>query len=96
MMTGKRARMFEEALQNEAFVEAARLHVESIQGPILLVSFLQDEVWPSTLMGNQLMKRLKDNHFPFQYEHVAFDTSHCNWSIEPCWRKILTFLKTSS
>ena len=95
MITGNRTRMFENALQNARAVEAAGIRVETIHGPILLVSFTRDQVWPSTLMSNQLMKRLKDAGFHFRYEHAAFDTTHSNWSIEPCWTNILGFLAST-
>jgi hypothetical protein len=77
-------------------VEVAGIRAETIQGPILLVSFTRDQVWPSTLMSNQLMQRLRNASFRFRYEHAAFDTTHSNWSIEPCWTKIMAFLKTST
>ena len=95
MITGERTRMFEKALRNRRAVEAAGIPVERIQGPILLVSFTRDQVWPSTPMSNQLMKRLKDGSFRFRYEHAAYDTTHSNWSIEPCWTNILGFLAST-
>ena len=96
MITGNRTRMFENALRNARAVEVAGIRAETIQGPILLVSFTRDQVWPSTLMSNQLMQRLRNAGFRFRYEHVAFDTTHSNWSTEPCWTKIMAFLKTST
>jgi hypothetical protein len=93
MITGNRTRMFEEALCNAPALEEAAIPIEKTQGPILLISFTHDEIWPSTLMCNQLMKRLKDKEFPFHYEHAAYDTTHSNWSFEPCWTTILTFLR---
>ena len=93
MVTGRRTRMFEEALRNAGAVEAAAIPVEKTRGPFLLVSFLQDEIWPSTLMANQLMDRLKNNNFPYFYRHSACNTIHSNWSIEPCWTDILSFLR---
>jgi hypothetical protein len=93
MITGKRTRMFEKALQKTQAVDAASIRVENTQGPILFVSFSRDQVWPSTLMSSQLVQRLRDHGFPFQYEHVDYDTTHSNWSIEPCWAKILAFLR---
>jgi uncharacterized protein len=95
MITGNRTRMFEKALLNRRAVEAAGIPVEEIQGPILLVSFTQDQVWPSTLMSNQLMQRLRTAGFRFRYEHAAYDTTHSNWSIEGCWTNILGFLAST-
>jgi uncharacterized protein len=95
MITGKRTRMFEMALRNQHAVEAAGIPVERIQGPILLVSFTRDQVWPSTLMSNQLMQRLRDAGFRYRYEHASYETTHSNWSIEPCWTNILGFLAST-
>jgi hypothetical protein len=93
MITGKRTRMFEKALQKKKAVEAAAIRVENIQGPILFVSFSRDQVWPSTWMSSQMMQRLRDRGFRFHYEHSDYDTTHSNWSFEPCWAKILDFLR---
>jgi pimeloyl-ACP methyl ester carboxylesterase len=95
MITGERTRMFEMALRNQRAVEAAGIPVERIQGPILLVSFTRDQVWPSTPMSNQLMRRLREGGFRFRYEHAAYDTTHSNWSIAPCWTNILGFLAST-
>jgi hypothetical protein len=96
MVTGNRTRMFEDALLNTRAVQAAAIPVETTRGPILLVSFSRDQVWPSTRMSNQLMRRLDDARYPFPHEHRVFDTTHSNWSIEPCWSKILAFLKNTA
>jgi uncharacterized protein len=93
MITGKRTRMFAEALRNTDVTEAAAIPVEKTQGPILLESFTQDQIWPSTLMASQLVGRLKDNGFRYYSKHSAHDTTHSNWSFEPCWKNILAFLK---
>lgn len=93
MITGKRTRMFEKALQDTVSVQLASIPVEKTQGPILLVSFLRDQVWPSRLMSEQIMKRLKDNNFQFFYNHTTYDGTHSEWSIETCRKNILTFLK---
>lgn len=93
MLSGKRTRMFEKALLNTSSVKAAAIPAEKIQGPILLVSFTRDQVWPSTFMSEQIMERLHNNSFHFHYEHTAFEGSHSEWSTEPCRTKILYFLK---
>lgn len=73
MISGKRTRMFEKALENTKRVKMSEIPVEKIQGPILLVSFTRDQVWPSTLMSEQIMNRLRDNKFHFHYEHAVYD-----------------------
>jgi hypothetical protein len=92
MITGRRTRMFEEALRNPAAVEKAAIPVEKIRGPVLLESFTQDQIWPSTLMANQLETRLNANGFRYYYKHSAHNTTHSDWTFEPCWIEIMTFL----
>jgi hypothetical protein len=93
MITGKYTPMFETALRHARRVKEAAIPVENIQSPILLVSFKRDQVWPSSLMSEQIMQRLRDHTFGFPYEHAAYDATHCEWSIQPCRTKILTFLR---
>jgi pimeloyl-ACP methyl ester carboxylesterase len=93
MISGERTRMFEKALKNTQRVNMSEIPVEKIQGPILLVSFTRDQVWPSTFMSEQIMKRLIDNKFQFHYEHAVYDGRHSEWSVEPRRTKILTFLR---
>jgi hypothetical protein len=93
MITGRYAPMFVQALRNSRRVKEATIPVERIQGPILLASFTRDEVWPSTLMSERIMQRLRDSGFRFHFEHAAYDAAHCNWSIEPCRKHILDFLR---
>jgi hypothetical protein len=93
MVTGNRTQMFKKALQNANAVEAAAIPVEKIRGPILLESFKQDQIWPSTLMASQLIDRLDKRDFRYYYKHHAYNTSHSNWSFEPCWTNILAFLR---
>ncbi|MEN6426664.1 MAG: acyl-CoA thioester hydrolase/BAAT C-terminal domain-containing protein [Phycisphaerales bacterium] len=93
LITDKGTRMFENALRNSLRVKEAEIPVEKIQGPILLVSFTRDEAWPSTLMSEQIMQRLRDSRFRFHYEHVAYDAGHCDWSVKPFRPAVLTFLR---
>ena len=93
MISGKRTRMFEKALQNTQCVKVAAIPAEKIQGPIFLVSFTRDQVWPSTLMSEQIMERLRYNNFHFHYEHAVYNGGHSEWSIEPCRTSMLAFLR---
>jgi pimeloyl-ACP methyl ester carboxylesterase len=92
MASGKRTRMFEDALGDTLQVNAAAIPAEKIQGPILLVSFKHDQVWPSPLMCDQIVKRLRDSSFSYYYEHACYNGGHSEWSIAACHRNILTFL----
>jgi BAAT / Acyl-CoA thioester hydrolase C terminal. len=93
LLTGRRTRMFEEALRNDAAVKAASIPVERIHGPVLLESFTRDQVWPSTRMANQVAYRLVDRGYRFYFKHNAYDTVHSDWSFAPCWKNILGFLR---
>ncbi len=93
LITGKRTRMFEKALRNSGRVKEAAIPVERIHGPILLASFTRDQIWPSTLMSEQIVQRLRENQFRFHFEHAAYDAGHSQWSIKPCHTNILNFLR---
>ena len=51
---------------------AAAIPVERIEAPILLLSGDFDDLWPSTLGGEQVIKRLRANDFPYKAEHIAY------------------------
>ena len=63
-------------LEDEQAVSRAAIPVERIHGPILLLSAKGDEVWPSTLMCNKMVERLKSKHFNYHVEHIALEGSH--------------------
>lgn len=54
-----------------AYPEAS-IAVERINGPVLLVSGTDDKAWPSSLMADKVMARLKAHHFRFHYEHLRY------------------------
>ena len=93
LITGRQTRMIETALRNSRRVEDAVIPVQRIQGPILLVSFTRDEVWPSTLMSEQIMEHLRGSGYRFSYEHASYDAGHCEWGIEACRTNMLRFLR---
>ena len=67
---------FSTMLQEEQAVNQAAIPVERINGPILLLSAKNDEVWPSTWMCNKMVERLKSEHFNHHVEHIALEGSH--------------------
>jgi hypothetical protein len=92
LVSGRRTRMFEKALSNAHGVEKAAIRAEKARGPILLISFTRDQIWPSTLMAEQLTRRLAANGFGFECQHHAYARKHSDWSFEPCWTCIVAFL----
>jgi dipeptidyl aminopeptidase/acylaminoacyl peptidase len=63
-------------LEDEEAVHHAAIPVERINGPILLLSATNDEVWPSTLMCNKIVERLQSQHFRYSVEHIPLEGSH--------------------
>jgi dienelactone hydrolase len=60
-------------VQDTARSDAARIEVERINGPVLLISGQQDALWPSAYFGNQIMERARRNGFLFPIEHLSYD-----------------------
>lgn len=82
-----------EALQNSKAVEAAAIPVEESQCPILLLSGRRDNVWPTTMMSEQIMHRLDSKAYGYRYEHEAFDTGHVGLVRNmQCWRRTFDFM----
>ena len=48
----------------------AAIHVECIQGPILLVSATDDKLWPSTMFCELVQRRLKERAFAYEISHL--------------------------
>ncbi len=84
--------VFEIALQNHSRVKEARIPVEHIQGPVLLVSASQDQVWPSQDMCNQITRTLHEQNFKQRYEHIVIDSFHDVFERKTSWDMIFQFL----
>lgn len=63
-------------LENKAAVTQAEIEVEKINGPILIISADEDEQWPAAEMSDQLVGRLKRNHFDHSYNHIVVRGKH--------------------
>ena len=61
------------ALQDEQAVERARIRVEHIRGPVLLLSASDDGSWPSSLYSRMVVERLAAFGHPFAVEHRDFE-----------------------
>lgn len=48
--------------------------IEKINGPVLLLSALNDTVWPSYESGMYMEKRLQAKGFKYPFKHVAYPT----------------------
>ncbi|MEL6590050.1 MAG: acyl-CoA thioester hydrolase/BAAT C-terminal domain-containing protein [Bacteroidota bacterium] len=53
--------------------EEAFIPVENIKGPILLLSGIDDQIWPASLMGDMITERLDTLNFQYEVEHLQFE-----------------------
>ncbi len=83
--------VFSILIEDQAVVEQARIQVEKINGAVLLISAQKDEMWPSTLMSEQLIKRFKQTDFEYPAEHIISDGDHA--SSLNYFPEIFTFLE---
>ncbi len=49
-----------------------QIPVERIRGPVLLGSGSDDRKWPSAMMSQRAMDRLRRNHHPYPDEHLSY------------------------
>lgn len=66
---------WESGLQKIDQFENAMIKVEDINGPILLFSGKEDEVWPSALMADQIEKRLEESNFGFPFQNIQYENA---------------------
>ena len=59
-------------LENAPALEEAIIPVEKINGPVLLISGQDDRVWPSSLMSEMVIKRLKEHNHPHFFMHLSY------------------------
>jgi dienelactone hydrolase len=56
-------------------VAAATIRVERINGPVLLASGGDDQLWPSSYMADRVMERLHEHDFPHPFIHLRYDNA---------------------
>jgi dienelactone hydrolase len=61
------------SLDNQEAVAQASIPVEDINGPVLLISGHDDQMWPSQLMAEKIISRLKEHNFTYQYDHLPYE-----------------------
>lgn len=64
---------YEGVLKDNDKVQKALIKVERIKGAVLLVTGKDDQLWPSSLMADKVIARLKEHKHPFPYEHLTYD-----------------------
>jgi hypothetical protein len=60
-------------LEQADSLDAATIEVERIGGPVLLLSGRDDTLWPSAMMGEMVVARLRAKGFRHAVEHVAYE-----------------------
>jgi dienelactone hydrolase len=74
--SGRPIRLFDlysSSLADTEAVDRARIRVENIAGPIVLISGGEDHMWPSSFMADQIMERLRVSGFGYVYQHLKYD-----------------------
>ncbi|EDY80858.1 BAAT / Acyl-CoA thioester hydrolase C terminal domain family protein [Verrucomicrobiia bacterium DG1235] len=66
---------YEKSLEQSKFVEEAAIEVENINGPILLLTGRSDTMWPSSQMGDMIVRRLKEKDFTYPIDHYAYENA---------------------
>jgi dienelactone hydrolase len=56
-------------------LEAATIKVEQINGPILMLSGREDNLWPSTPLSEGVVDRLRAKGFSHPVEHIAYENA---------------------
>ncbi|HZY56697.1 MAG TPA: acyl-CoA thioester hydrolase/BAAT C-terminal domain-containing protein [Rubrobacteraceae bacterium] len=64
---------YERSLDDGDAVSAASIAVERIEGPVLLISGTNDQVWPSTPLSEMVIERLEEHDHPFRHEHLRYE-----------------------
>jgi len=64
--------IFLKALEDRAAADAAEIPVERINGPVLLISGQDDQMWPSPVLADIAMKRLARHHHRYPYTHLSY------------------------
>jgi dienelactone hydrolase len=72
--------MFSIMLEDATLVDVnnAEIPVENINGSILIMSAREDEAWPSFIMSEKIIDRLKNKNFSRYYEHIISEGNHAS------------------
>jgi dienelactone hydrolase len=64
--------LFLSTLKDRKHLDEATIPVEKIQGPILLISGDDDQMFPSTVFSEHIMRRLTEHHHPYADQHLHY------------------------
>ena len=71
---------FLSAFKDTTMIERTAIQVEDIRCPILFISGQEDMTWPSAMMANRMMERLKVKQFKYDYQHFSYDNAGHNFA----------------
>jgi dienelactone hydrolase len=57
---------------NQTAPMQAAIPVEQTHGPVMLISGDDDRIWPSSIMANSIVERLKSAHFQYPVRHLDY------------------------
>jgi dienelactone hydrolase len=60
------------SLVDRSAVEAAAIPIERSRAAILLISGQDDQMWPSSVMADMVMARLREHAYPYPYQHLCY------------------------
>lgn len=61
------------SLHDPTLADKATIPVEKIKGPVLLISGSDDQVWPSSLLSERVIQRLKQFGHPYPDRHLCYE-----------------------
>lgn len=67
---------FTTALENHQKVKESLFHFEKINGPLLMISAENDQVWPSYQMSADIQRYLEEKAFKHPVIHNSYKTGH--------------------
>lgn len=65
--------VFFEGLKDKKLAERARIRVEDIDAPVLLISGRDDRAWPSSLYSRMVVSTLRQHNHPYLVRHIDYD-----------------------
>jgi dienelactone hydrolase len=68
----RQAGIFARLMNDADAVAAASIEVEKINGPVLLITGADDQLWPSALYAERVVDRLSSQDFPFPFRHLSY------------------------
>jgi len=66
---------FLKRLKDTVAVARAEIPVEQIEGPVLMFSGKDDQVWPSDIFAARVVERLEAHHFKYPVEHYSYENA---------------------